>query len=668
MFISQERTHVRARKLLQYLTASACLLSPFSIVHAAESCEASFNVSPGSSKGHVFEATNAETSLPARDAIAEMKKIAVAEGFKIGDESVRDDHGTLALVQPASASARAFPVDVTADQGRISMKAKLPAGMGGDMGSMKSYMCGLLSKVAAKAPHQVDVNPAASPSPSNVNGSIPVPFTPEQTTELCLANVSREYEVVDDSRVTVTTWTFFDDTDDARKAIDRVKGYLASTPGMSLVSERYHDKQGVVEFTASPVPPTNRPGDDNPMKVEVDEGMGAVGVSSVMPLQSAMLGDWPAYHLCKLAAIASRTPLPPKPDASVEKPKPAKFSNPFKRSGTASTNVIAKANIVNRGREAWYERAKYAGKAFLVVPALDVGAKYRGLDTGKLQTEHLAEFWADVSSRTIWRGRGDGSDVQTGAWSSQSKMGLGGFVHVLSAGKSRYALYAVDPGKYELVGGAIEKRGGALPKPEGVKSAKPAVGSLMVKNTLDRSYEIVKEWHDASYRTQSYDQQYCSRQLAASGQCVEWSSQRQHDRVQTSAAGYSDKVNTKMTPGLAESVELSKPFASFEVSRGDVAMIDGFFMDRNGDQADASSCKASEGGATCQLTGLTLWRIPARIDDVRKNLGTLKEGSTAWRIFSGAKIVPLTVNATAMPDALDGYEAGWARRYIMKAK
>jgi hypothetical protein len=123
-----------------------------------------------------------------------------------------------------------------------------------------------------------------------------------------------------------------------------------------------------------------------------------------------------------------------------------------------------------------------------------------------------------------------------------------------------------------------------------------------------------------------------------------------------------------MTPGLAESVELSKPFASFEVSRGDVAMIDGFFMDRNGDQADASSCKASEGGATCQLTGLTLWRIPARIDDVRKNLGTLKEGSTAWRIFSGAKIVPLTVNATAMPDALDGYEAGWARRYIMKAK
>lgn len=672
MFISTAlRGAAFTRPFVRLVLAAFLTGLPIAGVHA-QSCELSFKVSGDRAHGWTYEATDAGTGVGAGDALAAMKTLAGPEGFTVGKESLSGDLGTLKLVQPASAVARSYTVDISAATGSVSMKTDLPSGMDANPESVRTYMCGLLAKVRPSSQIASGTGVIAGASGAG-SPAVPKPFSPEQTAALCMANVAVNVEEVDDSREVIGSWTLYDGGGDAHAAFGRLKQLAASEPGMRVASERYVGQQGTLELVSTPVPATNDPADDVPIRVDVDAGMGAVSVVDTMRRSTAALGGWPAYHVCRMAAIASGTPLPAKPGAAApEAPRRKLFNNPFKKQESPLNAVLAKRYAAQKAesdaQEAFYERATHAGKAFVIVPVLSMERKYRGIDTRTLQTQKIAPFWADGSANVQWRASGaQGDGMIVGAWTNLTRVGLHGFLDVVDIGKARYALYVVDPGKYELVAAAMESRGGFIPKPPGGKPVSATIGTYATKNTTDRFYAIGQEWHDATFEAHSYDQSYCMREIVGSGQCVQWGSDRQHYDTQTSAAGYRDKLETKMVPGLTITTELTKPFASFEVARDDVALVDGFMLDRDGPAIDPNGCKASGNGATCGLTELVLWRLPAALQELKDGLAASGESPAKPTLFSKAVAKGLTVHARALHEPLDGYQAGWARQYELKA-
>lgn len=679
MFMSRaHRGAASPKSIVRLAIVAGFLVLPFATVQAAESCESTFKSSGSKLSGLSFEAIDADTGVSAGDAIIAMKALAGPEGFTVGKQSLSGGRGSLQLVQPASAVARSYTVDVSATNGIVSMKSDLPSGMDASAPAVKTYMCGLLAKVrpgripavdAVTSPEQGVSGGVPAPAPrANV---LPVPFSPEKTAALCNANVAVNVEFADDTRATIGSWTLFDNGEDAHASMARVKQAVVSSPGMRVVSERYFGRQGTIELMSSPVPATNDPADDVPMRVDVDTGMGAVSVVMQTTLGGATFGGWSAYHVCRMAAIATGTPLPAQPGNAPEKPKRKIFNNPFKKESSASKAIAERAAVrkaQSDALDALYQRAAHAGKAFVIVPVLGMDRKYKDLDTKQVQTEKMAEFWADGSASVQWRASGEkAEELSIGPWTNLTRVGLHGFVEYVDVGKARYALYLVDPGDYDLMAARMDRRGGVVPKPTGGKVAAATVGTFVAKNTSDRFYDLTQEWHDATYTTNGYDQSYCALQEMPSGRCIQWGSQRQQYQTQTSAAGYRDKIKAKMVPGLSTTAELAKPFASFVVAAGDIVLLDGFTLDREGVEVDANSCKAFGDGAKCGLTDFVLWRLPAVPRDVQAGLTASLDPVVGARWFSSAVPKVLNVVGKPKPEPMDGYEAGWARQFGLKA-
>lgn len=496
---------------------------------------------------------------------------------------------------------------------------------------------------------------AAAPAElANDPGATIAPFTADQTLALCEVNAQPEFDLVDSKLAVTASWTLFDTKEDAHVVLARVKAQLASDTNVTVTGERYDGNHGWLDMSAGP--------ERSPGHLEVDSDMGLVGVSLESSMKLAVLQRAAmTFQVCKLAAYATSTPLPTDPSA----PKPAVrgpiFRNPFKRE---KPDAAATANLATyiHGKASLYQRARSSGKGFVIVPVTNMTDKYAlGASLGKVKTDQLQDYWAEGSGRTIWRAKGDDKrELVIGAWASQSRVGLRGFVQDVDVGKSVYQLYIVEPGTYDLRGAAMERRNISLPKGSG-KAFGKTLGDFRARFTQDDVFQNGEQWKDPTFITEGYDQSYCVTQLV-DGHCIDSVTQRQYATRQATAGGYEKTIVATAAPGFAASVELATPFASFTVGRGEVALLDGFVLDRSSMDIDPASCKASATSGSCALKEFSPWRVSAAVPAYTARVANMPATSPVRPIFEAAKPASLVVNARAMPPPTDGYEAGWASK------
>ena len=113
-------------------------------VLAAQTCEANLASTGNPKDGFTFTSSVSLHGLTPHSAIGQIKGIVVADpAFELGPDSYQSGDGILEIVQKATAKSRAIPMYFTAnDQGLITFKAVLPAGMSMKLADAGSYVCG----------------------------------------------------------------------------------------------------------------------------------------------------------------------------------------------------------------------------------------------------------------------------------------------------------------------------------------------------------------------------------------------------------------------------------------------------------------------------------------------------------------------------------------------
>jgi len=683
MFYAPRGASARARSSLYLgLGAAILCLTPFATAHAADTCESTFHTKGSMFTGKNFDAHAAVSGATAQSAVAQMKVLAAAEGFEIGADTLAGSNATLEVAQKPEGNSRGFPMTFSADdQGQLALQAALPAGMSASENDMRTAMCSLLARVkpgGAPAPQ-----PGASVAGANAavtsGGPLPIPYTPDESTQLCEANFSDETDAIGGTRSVFGTWTLTSSGEDAHRAMARLKTFLPVIPGTRLVREDYHGAKGVMDieltgamFVRTTVMdvPDYRP---LPVRVEFDGDMGAASLVIRTYAKQQGLDDVLKYAACSMLAAASAGTMPPEPGHAEKTPT---FRNPFKKQvNPAMAKLDDQYKRKNQGKDALFQRAEHAGKAFVAMPMLFMYKKYPGSNIDQVREEQLVNYWIDLTASVEWRRSGDpASMIRTGATSTMIERGLDGFVYKYpgGGGKSDYAIFIVDPGTYELKGTSTEIRRAPMPDMSGTAwSPKTAFGTASFTATQDTEYYKTQQWQDAKYQTKSYNETYCALMDATTGGCVGYNVATHKYAEQTESAGYKDVRQDKQVGGLAMTTELSRPFASFKVGKGDVVFADGFVPDGSSVVIDHDACKqTSEEVATCAMKSFNLIRVPAKAENIAEWQRSGMIAPSLASLLAKAKPAVLTQGAgiSALPEKPGTFDAGWGTRYSEKSK
>jgi len=675
----------RGRGALRTLTSLGVLcLAPFATAHAADTCESSFQTSGSMFTGKTFEAKTVVAGASARGAIGQMKSIAAAEGFDVGLDTLSGSQGTLPMEQKAQGNSRGFPLEFVAnDQGEVSIKASLPAGMSAREKDMRTSMCGMLAKVKPRA---ADAAPAVAATPAGPGGGsaaptgapvvLPKPFSPEQSTELCALNFNDDLNAVAGTKANYATWTLTSSGENAHQALARVRALLAKDSNTKVVGEDYHGARGgldiflggavYVRTTVMDLP------DPRPLsvRVEFDGDMGATSfVMRTYPKQQP-LADRVQFTACSMLAAAAAGAAPPAPGEAGKAPR---LRNPFKKAVDPMEEAKARGQRRQDGVDALYQRAMHAGKAFVVTPTLFMHSKYKGLGLDELREDKLVNYWLDQTEYVQWQNTTDRSSViRVGNNETIAERGLAGYTYGYpgGGGKSNYLIFIVEPGTYELTSTHAEMRRAPMPDMSSKAwSDRPALGKVSFTATTDTEYYKSTEWQNAKFDTRTYTETYCQLVHMASGGCVGYGTTTRKVTEQVAAAGYVDVRHDRQVGGLLVDTELAKPFASFHVGKGEVAVVDGFVVDGTTASIDPDACKqTADDVATCALRSFNLLRVPTHKEHVTEWQNSGWVAPTVATLLGTAKAVPVTVNATTLPEKPGTFEAAWGHRTALKNK
>jgi hypothetical protein len=689
MYYAPRGTSARVRSSFYVCVGAAILyVAPFAQAHAADTCESTFHASGSVFTGKNFDAHVVIPGLSAQSAVAQMKVLAAADGFEVESDTLAGSRATLQFAQKPEGNSRGFPIDFAADdEGQLTLKTALPAGISAGEKAMRTSMCGMLARVkpggapaGLSGPEMAAANPANPANPATTSGgALPVPYTPEDSTRLCEANFSDETDAVGGTRSVYGTWTLTSSGEDAHRAMARLKTFLPVIPGTRMVREEYHGAKGIMDLDLTGAMfversvmdvPDYRP---LPVRVEFDGDMGAA--SLVIRTYSKQQGtrDILKYAACSMLAAASAGMMPPRPDQAEKTPM---FRNPFKKEvnpAEAKRNDEHKRR--DQGKDALFQRAEHAGKAFVAMPMLFMYKKYHGTDIDQVREEQLVNYWLDHTASVEWRRADDpAAMIRIGSTSTMFERGLDGFVYKYpgGGGKSDYAIFIVDPGTYELKGTSTEIRRAPMPDMSGKDwSSKPAFGTASFTATQDTEYYKTQEWQDAKYETKTYSETYCSLMNATTGGCVGYDvATRKYDQ-QVASAGYKDMHHDKQVGGLAMTTELSRPFATFRVGKGDVVYADGFVLDGASVVIDHDACKqTSEDVASCAMKSFNLIRVPAKAENIAEWQRSGMIAPSLATLLTRAKPAAMTLGAgtSALPEKPGTFDAGWGMRYSLKSK
>jgi hypothetical protein len=653
-------------------------LAPVAAAHAAESCESTFSMKGSVDSGYTLIARNPATGVTARDAIDMMAKAAAAEDFEVAAPTFDNGEAQLQITEPATLMKRAIPMSAVAtDGGVLTLTINLPKKMGGDEATLRTYACGIVSRVKSTGFKAYTAIPSRF-KPSDGTGPMPVPYSPADTNDLCMHFFRGRSDIADDTKQVYRTLTFYNGSDDARTVTSRVKQKLTDMKGMRLVGETYGARSGFLDIQVdSPEAYLDVVGDyihegsggdlrAFPIRVTVDTAVDQVTIVLSPNTKQLLDRTKASLAVCSLAAAAGQVPDPVAPPP----PKPQKrkiFNNPFKHHDgmeTLDDAMKVERAIGAKFADALYMRSNYAGKSFVFVPMLNLRKKYEQYSWDQVQTQYMAEYWQDASSRVIWQLRGSPTvSFNTGPHTSQEELGGAGYWAAISYGKTLYALYIIEAGTYDLTGLAMDQRRAELNDISGAKwKASPALGMVTAVPTVDNGFYMNREWQPATYRTSSSPESSCALAVGGVGPCVSYTTTMVSHTEQTSDGHYADVKRKQLEPGISLSAKLAKPLASFTVGRSEVVLIDG--MLGGGIHFDKSACKSGDNGvATCALASATLYEVPAEVEGLQKEVSSMQPG-VASDTFSGAKVLPITVlpGLRTVADKPGSWEAGWAKQ------
>lgn len=671
----------RARATRRLAMGLALTLAPYAGAHAADACEASFQASGDEASGLVFDARVKVPQLRVSDALAKMRDIATADGFMVGKDVIGDGVGMLSLAQKPSKKVRGFGIEVKAnDQGTVSMTANMPPGMQASPENIRPAMCGMLARLQADSSdggggtslgsltkHGDTAVPAAS------GGAMPAPVTPEESSRICMANVEGLTGEVDDTRPVYATWSLGSGGDDARTALDRVKKGAGGMSDLKVGSDSYVGKVGRLDIdvvsTSSYVDPdsSRKEGETPafPVHIEYDAGMAAISLTAQPRAGRKMSADRIGYLMCTLAAMANRAATPDKPRGH------SKFG--FFPSATRDRREAEiKTSLQNTSHEQLYQRARYAGKAFVIAPAVNLKDKYGSMTQSQKREKALIDYWVDTTAVTVWQDRAHPENqLKTGYGANEFTEGFRGWTAALPWQSALYAMYIVDPGTYDLKKTSLELRRASLPST--TESRAPTtgkIGTVTLAATLDNEYYRTQEWKGAVFSTTMEDSPYCVSFQGPAGPCAYVAHEQVANTQMVSDAHFEDVSHKRNAGGLAVSADLTRPFASFTVTPGDVAVVDGFWADADSAAIDTKACtKNGADTITCAITRFSLWRIPAvpGATDIGRR-ATADVAPVKSGVFADAHTVQVQMNAKpsdASPSAID---VPGAKRYVIDAK
>ena len=115
---------------------------------AAGSCEENFKASGDPRNGVAFETSVTIPGLSVRSALGQMQKIALDDKFEIGNEDIRDQGGTLTILQKASFTNRGFLIFINANaDGQVSINSRLNRDQVAKPEDIRGGMCSMLGRL-----------------------------------------------------------------------------------------------------------------------------------------------------------------------------------------------------------------------------------------------------------------------------------------------------------------------------------------------------------------------------------------------------------------------------------------------------------------------------------------------------------------------------------------
>lgn len=506
-------------------------------------------------------------------------------------------------------------------------------------------------------------------------GALPVPYTPDDSTRLCEANFSETPDFIGGTQSVYGTWTLTSSGEDAHRAIARLKTFLSTMPNTTIAHEEYHGAKGIVHIGvmgpmfAEPSKVTVPPYAPLEVRVEFDGDMGAASLVIRPYRKQQGTRDILKYAACSMLAAATTGKTPALPEQLQKTPM---FNNPFKKS--VDPQLGDEGERSRQGKDALFQRAEHAGKAFVVMPVLRIRKKYPDTSVDQLREDQLVTYWLDQTAMVEWRRADDpAAMIRVGLTSSMIERGLDGYAYALSGhGKSDYTIFIVDPGTYELKGTRTEVRRAPMPDMSGKAwSERPSIGAASFKATKDTEYYKTQVWQDAKYQTKTYTETYCALMSATTGGCMGFDVATRKYAEQVDSAGYKEVELDKQVGGLAVTTELSRPFATFKVSKGDVVFADGFILDGASVAIDHDACKqTSEDVASCGMKTFNLVRVPIKAENIEEWQGSRIGVPSLATLLARAKAADITFapGAFALPEKPGTFEAGWGTRYLLKSK
>lgn len=129
-----------------------CLAAMASGVAGARSCEDNFRADGDPRNGAIFSTSVTIPGLGMRSALGQMQKIALDDGFQIGNEELGEREGKLTIVQKSSMLNRGFLIHITADaDGKVGIDTRLNRGQQAKAEDIRGSMCKMLARLKTGA-------------------------------------------------------------------------------------------------------------------------------------------------------------------------------------------------------------------------------------------------------------------------------------------------------------------------------------------------------------------------------------------------------------------------------------------------------------------------------------------------------------------------------------
>lgn len=653
--------------ITSWLVASTLLLFALN-ASAQDTCAANFTHGGNAASGLTFATSRTVPGLAPHDALTQYKTIAQGQGFNVGQDTYSKNGGDLIVSQQPSINARGFDLHVHADEtGKVSITTTLPSGMTATPEAFRDNMCMALNRLQAGAD---------TTNTSNVitQSTIYNP-TPQESTDICLANFIPSGTSVEGQ--SFSTWTL-GSAMDVSSAIENLKAFTSQVKTMHLSTGAIHGKKATLTIALDNAAAVFDGGFsiNGPdlrgfiMRLDLDAALDAVSFSVHTNKEQQSIDQNRMRRLaCTLVAIAANGTPPP------EEQKPSRFHNPFKNpQKEAQARLDKEVDWMRKARTSLYQRAVRAGKAIVFLPMTNVDHKYAQATPNDLTPGGSAHrsFLFDKTATLVWRATGDTNDiVKVGDQISLIREGLFGYIQSENANKTRYGIYIVSPGSYDLVGLTYDLAHSSLPTLSSKHwTASPKLGMASFAITRDAEFNSRQVWAGAQFENvKVYDGTSCPfvvGGIPGIGICAGGTDQYHTEAKMTRPAGMQTVVSKSYAGGLEATIELTRPFAHLEVKPGAIIVTDGFAAIPDSVAYDNDACQqASENHVNCDIKSLKLFRIPGRISELQISPETAAKIPEVANFISKATYQPMTVNAAKLEEVPGTYEAAWAVPYSL---